>query len=134
MKKVGIWIDHKRAVVVEIVDGVENRRTIESEVEPLAPPSGGKRLGIPWAPRSGFKEHGRKEHHQHQLAGFYKNVAAQIGRPDHLLVMGPSTAKNEFAEVAQNTHELNGVPIKVESADKMTDPQISARVRDYVFD
>lgn len=134
MKRVGIWIDHRRAVVVEIVDGVENRRTIESEVEPVAPPSGGKRTGTPWAPRTGVKEFGREEAHQHKLANFYKNVAAQIGRPDHLLVMGPATAKNEFAEVAGSTHELNGVPIRVEPADRMTDPQIAAKVREYVFE
>jgi hypothetical protein len=134
MKKVGIWIDHRRAVVVEIADGVENRRTIESEVEPVSPPSGGKRTGTPWAPRTGVKEFGREEAHQHKLANFYKNVASQIGRPDHLLVMGPATAKNEFVEIAQTLHELSGVPMKIEPADKMTDPQIAAKVRAYVFD
>ena len=134
MKKVGIWIDHRRAIVVEIVDGVESRRTIESEVEPLSPPSGGKRTGTPYAPRLGVKEHGRKEHHQHQMASFYRDVASQIGRPDQLLVMGPATAKNEFAEIAQELHELAGVPLKIEPADKMTEPQIAAKVREYVFE
>ena len=134
MKKVGIWIDHRRAVVVEIADGVENRRTIESDVEPVSPPSGGKRTGTPWAPRTGVKEHGREAAHQHKMANFYKTVASQIGRPDRLLVMGPATAKNEFAEIAQTLHELSGVPMKIEPADKMTDPQIAAKVRDYVFE
>ncbi|HEX5131490.1 MAG TPA: hypothetical protein VFX92_03270 [Candidatus Krumholzibacteria bacterium] len=133
MKKVGIWIDHRRAVVVEIVDGVESQRVIESEIEPVPPASGGKRTGTPWAPRTGVKENGRKEHHQHQLAAFYRDVATQVGHPDHLLVMGPATAKNEFAEIAQTLHELAGVPMKIEAADKMTDPQIAAKVREYVF-
>jgi hypothetical protein len=134
MKKVGIWIDRRRAVVVEIADGVENRRIIESEVDPVSPPSGGKRTGTPWAPRTGVKEHGREEAHQHKLANFYKQVALQIGRPDRLLVMGPATAKKEFAEIARRLHELTGVPMKIESADKMTDPQIAAKVREYVFE
>jgi hypothetical protein len=134
MKKVGIWIDHRRAVVVEIIDGVESQRIIESNVDPVSPPSGGKRTGTPWAPRTGVKEHGREEAHYHKLAAFYKDVASQIGKPDQLLVMGPAGAKNEFAEVAQSLHGLSGVPTRVESADKMTDPQIAARVRDYVFE
>jgi hypothetical protein len=134
MKKVGIWIDHRRAVVVEIADGVESRRIIESDVESLPPTSGGKRTGTPWAPRTGTKEFGREEAHQHKMANFYKNVASQIGRPDRLLVMGPATAKNEFAEIAQSLHELSGVPVSIEPADKMTDPQIAAKVRDYVFE
>ena len=134
MKKVGIWIDHRRAVVVEIVDGVESRRIIESDVEPLPPTSGGKRTGTPWAPRTGTKEFGREEAHQHKMTNFYRNVASQIGRPDHLLVMGPATAKQEFVDTVQTLSSLHGVPIKIEPADKMTDPQIAAKVRDYVFD
>lgn len=134
MKKVGIWIDHRRAVVVEIENGVENQRTIESYVDPVSPPSGGKRTGTPWAPRTGVKENGRKEAHQHKLANFYRQVASQIGRPDRLLVMGPAKAKNEFAEIAQTLHDLSGVPMTIEAADKMTDPQIAAMVRDYAFE
>jgi hypothetical protein len=135
MRKVGIWIDRRRAVVVEIENGAENVRTMESNVEPPGPPASGSRPSTPRGPR-GFlvKEHGREEHYMHQLANFYRNVASQIGRPDRLLVMGPANAKKEFAEIAQTLHDLSGVPMAIEAADKMTDPQIAAKVRDYTLE
>lgn len=134
MKKVGIWIDHKKAVVIQIIDGVESRSVIKADVERHAGPSGGWRMKTPWGPQATVDERQREERYQHQLARFYKDVVTRIGRPDQLLVMGPAAAKNEFADLAAKSHDLRGIPLAIESADKMSERKIAAKVREYVFE
>jgi stalled ribosome rescue protein Dom34 len=133
VKKVGIWIDRRRAVVVVIEDGEESQRVIDADVERHAKPSGGWRTSTPWGPQAPVSEHGREEHYRHQVARFYKEVIKAVGKPDQLLVMGPAQAKREFADMVEKAPELRGVALKVENADRMTDPQVAARVRDTVF-
>lgn len=134
MNKVGIWIDHRKAVVIQIIDGVESRSVIKADVERFAGPSGGWRTKTPWGPQAKEDEHQRQDRYQHELVRFYKNVVHRIGHPDQLLVMGPAAAKNEFADLATKAPELRGVPLAVEAADKMSERKIAAKVREYVFE
>lgn len=134
MKKVGIWIDHRKAVVIQIIDGVESRSVIKADVERFSGPTGGWRMKTPWGPQATVNEHQREARYQHQLARFYKDVVVRIGHPDQLLVMGPAAAKNEFADLAAKASDLRGVPLAVEPADKMSERKIAARVREYVFE
>jgi hypothetical protein len=131
MKKVGIWIDRRRAVIVTIDGGKESRRVIEGDVERHAKPRGGWRMRLPWGPQAPIKEHTREQHYQNQVINFYKDVIKHIGTADHLLVMGPADAKKEFAQQVEKSPALKNVPITLEPADKMTDPQIAARVREF---
>ena len=133
MKKVGIWIDHRKAVVVTIENGDEKLQTIEGDIERHAGPSGGWRTSTPWGPQAPVNEHGREEHYRKQVTNFYKEVVKAIGKPDQLLVMGPAQAKREFAESLEKVANLRDVPLKVVSADKMTDPQVAAKVRTTIF-
>jgi hypothetical protein len=133
MKKVGIWIDHRRAVVVTIENGSESIKTLEGEVD--RQPKAAGRSGNPtkWGPQATFNERRMEENFRLHVVNFYKDVIKSIGKPDQLLVMGPAQAKLEFAEEIEKVAELRGVPLKVETADKMTDPQVAAKLRATEF-
>ncbi len=133
MKKVGIWIDHRKAVVVIIENGEENLLTITGDIDRHPEATGGWRTSTPWGPQSPNQEHHQEGHFQHQLANFYKEVIKAIGKPDQLFVMGPAQAKHEFAEAVEKVADLRAVPLKLEAADKMTDPQVAAKVRATEF-
>jgi stalled ribosome rescue protein Dom34 len=133
MRKLGIWIDHRKAVVVTIDEGQESIHVIEGDIERHAGPSGGWRTPTPYGPQVENNERQREEKYHHHVVNFYKDVIKSIGKPDQLLVMGPADAKREFVEELQKTHELRDVPVRVEPADKMTDAQVAAKVRDYEF-
>jgi hypothetical protein len=78
---VGVWIDHKKAVIVSIAAGHVTTRTLESDVGPH--------------PHfSGSQEGGKKyeERHGHELDRFYDDVIRQCGEPDALLLFGPGEA------------------------------------------
>jgi hypothetical protein len=87
--KVGIWIDHKKAVIVfTSMDGV-TAKTLESEVGPHARYSG--RAGYPTSddPQDGRGEKKYEERYGQHLDRYYDGVISQLGQPEALLIFGP---------------------------------------------
>lgn len=64
------------------------------------------------------------------LNQYYAEVMASIGDADSILILGPGKAKGELEELL--THEkLSGRIVGIETSDKLTEPQIVAKVRRY---
>jgi len=57
-------------------------------------------------------------------------VIASIGDPESILIFGPGEAKGELKERLKKDG-LAGRIVGVETADKMTDRQIAAKVRQH---
>jgi hypothetical protein len=118
---VGVWVDHKKAVIVSIAGGQVTTRTLESEVGAH--------------PRySGFQSGGEKkydERHNQDLDRYYDDVIGQLGKPDALLLFGPGEAKLQLKERLSRSRGSSESIIAVESMDKLTDPQIVAKVKDH---
>jgi hypothetical protein len=74
---VGIWIDHKKAVIVSISAGHVTSKTLESDVGPHPHFSGSQEGG-------GEKKY--EERHSQELDRFYDDVISQCGEPDALLL------------------------------------------------
>jgi stalled ribosome rescue protein Dom34 len=65
-----------------------------------------------------------------QLNKFYERVIAQIRQADAILIFGPGEAKRELEK--RIAHAKVKVPVmRIETADKMTERQIAAKVRNY---
>jgi hypothetical protein len=117
---VGIWIDHKKAVIVSAsADGVFTR-TLESDVG-RHPHFAGQQDG------GGEKKY--EERHTHRLEQYYDEVISQLGDPEGILILGPGEAKIELQERLNRSAERADRVIAVEAADKLTDPQLVARVK-----
>lgn len=130
MRKVGIWIDHSRAVVAVIDEGNESLETVESNLGRHAGASGGSGTSTPWAPRGANREHARERQYEHHLVKYYHDVIKHLGKPDQLILIGPARAKNEFKAELDRT-PLRDVPTALETTDEMTDPQVMAHVRAF---
>ncbi len=61
----------------------------------------------------------------------YDKVISQLGQPDALLLFGPGEAKLQLRERLGRTKVLSESIVAVESTDKLTDPQIVAKVKEY---
>jgi len=133
MKKTGIWIDHRRAVIVTIDNGNESMQTIEGEADRQPKAAGRTGNPTPWGPQAPINEHRIEANYKLHVTNFYKDVIKAIGKTDQLLVMGPAQAKIEFAGELEKNVDLRSVPLKVETVDGMTDPQIAAKVRATEF-
>ena len=120
--KVGIWIDHKKAVIVSAsADGVTTK-TLESDVE-AHPRYAGQQDG------GGEKKY--EERHSQDLDRYYDEVIRQLTDADELLIFGPGEAKVELKKRLRRSKTHSERTIGIETTDKLTDPQIVAKVREH---
>jgi hypothetical protein len=123
-RQAGLWIDHKEALVVFIGDAAEETRRIESNMEKHVRFSGGNR------PDDGAAEDQRDRQYTTHLNHYYDEVIAQIGDAESILLFGPGEAKGELKKRLAGKG-LSERIVGVETADKMTAPQIAAKVRQH---
>jgi hypothetical protein len=121
-QKVGIWIDHKSAVIVSASVGHVTTKTLESEVEAHPRYSGQRDSG-------GEKKY--EQRHGQQLDRYYDDVISQLELADALLIFGPGEAKLELKERLSRSKPLSECTVDIETADKLTEPQIVAKVKEH---
>jgi len=119
---VGIWIDHRKAVVVRLRDEDEEILELVSHMEKHVRYSGGA------AESSG--EDQRDMRFTGHLNTYYDKVVSFIRNADSILILGPGEAKVELKTRLEN-EALGGRITGIETVDKMTDRQIAARVRQH---
>jgi hypothetical protein len=123
MKKVGLWIDHRKAVIVMVTDEGEETRLIESNMEKHVRFASG-------SSEDGSAESTRDRQFASHLDGYYDKVIACIRDAESILIFGPGEAKGEL-EKRLESGELKGRIVGIETVDKMSDRQIAAKVRQH---
>jgi len=119
-RSVGLWIDHRRAVIVSLTDTVEKTRRIISGME--------KHVRFAGRARKTSAEDQRDRRFTGHLQKFYEKVASYVRDADSILILGPGEAKGEFSALLESL-ALGGRIVAVETVDKMTERQLAARVR-----
>lgn len=122
-KNVGLWIDHRKAVIVSVTDAGEETRVISSEMEKHTRFSGD-------SSEKGSAEDMRDRQYGNHLDTYYDEVILAIQNADSILILGPGEAKGEF-ETRLNQTRPKGCSVSVETADKMTVRQVAAKVRQH---
>jgi hypothetical protein len=118
----GVWIDHKKAVIVSASEGRITTQTVQSDVD-AHPHYGGQQDG------GGEKKY--EERHRQSLERYYDEVIAQLAEPEALLIFGPGEAKLELQARLGRSGRPSPPSIEIETADKLTDPQIVAKVKGH---
>jgi len=118
--RAGLWIDHRKAVIVTTSDEGEETRILESNVERHVRYSGG-------AHRE--PEDTRDRRFGGELDKFYDEIIACIRDAEAILIFGPGEAKGELKARLERDDRDDRI-IAIETVDKMTDRQIAARVRE----
>jgi hypothetical protein len=116
---VGLWIDHRKAVIVFVTGGDEEIKLINSTVEHPHRQSGMS------APADNARQRELTEH----LNSYYDQVISSLRNAEVILIMGPGEAKGELKKRIEITN-LKGRIVDVETVDKMTDRQIVAKARE----
>jgi hypothetical protein len=119
---VGVWIDHKKAIIVSIAAGEVITRTLTSDIGAHPHYSGSQEGG-------GEKKY--EQRHTQDLDRYYDDVIGQIGKPDALLLFGPGEAKLQLKERLRRSNVSSESIVAVETTDKLTDPQIVAKVKEH---
>jgi stalled ribosome rescue protein Dom34 len=121
-KELGLWIDHREAVIVAIAGEGEEIQRIHSDVEPHDRFSANAPEGTP--------EDRRDRRFGGFLNQYYAEVIKAIREADSILIVGPGEAKGELEKWLEHEN-LSGRIVGIETADKLTEPQIVAKVRRY---
>jgi hypothetical protein len=116
-RTVGLWIDHKKAVIVFLAGKEEETKLISSNIEKHHRQSG---VATP----ADIRQRESTEH----LNVYYDEVVSCIHEAESILIFGPGEAKGELKKRLEKNN-LGGHIVGIEPADKMTDPQIVAKVR-----
>ena len=127
-KAVGLWIDHRKAVIVAVTDQGDTTSLIVSRVEKQRGRVAGVRSTAPFASRLvPADDRQESSFHQH-LATYYDAVIASVRDAESILIFGPGEAKLELRQ-RLTRDKLGGRIAGIETADKLTDRQFEAKVR-----
>ena len=120
MKKLGIWMDHSNAHLMDISTAeIETKNilctfTHQDKVESLSK-----------------SERGMHDKRQHEQAAYYKQLSETIRNYNEVVIFGPTNAKDELYNTFKDNPLYKDVAVFLLSADKMTEPQEQAFVKDF---
>jgi hypothetical protein len=127
-KEVGLWMDHRKAVIVLVTDKGEEIKLIVSKVEKQLRRSGGSPLKGPHEVQQVPADDSRERAFTGHLNIYYDAVIACVRGAESILIFGPGEAKVELKKRLV-TQGLGDRVVAIETVDKMTDRQIAAKVR-----
>lgn len=128
--KIGLWIDHKKAIVVAMTAEGEDIKVIASNVEKQLRRSGDSPLKGPYESYQVPADDSRQRAFSGDLDVYYEEVTEHVRAAEEILIFGPGEAKGELkAHLEKNN--LGDRIVGVETEDKMTDRQIASKVRLY---
>jgi len=119
---VGLWIDHRKAVIVSLTDKVEKTWRIISGMEKHVRFSGGA--------QKASAEDQRDRRFTGHLYKYYDKIVSSIRHADSILILGPGEAKGEL-RARLESEALGGLVVGVETVDKMSDRQLAAKVQKH---
>jgi len=122
-RQVGLWIDHRQAVIVTVANGGEEIKRITSNMEKHVRFAGG-------SSEDGSAEDMRDRQFENHLKRYYDEVIAVIREADSIQIFGPGEAKGQLQKRLEG-EELKGRIVAVETVDKMTDRQVAVKVREH---
>jgi len=129
-KEIGLWLDHRDAIIVILTDGVEEIKHITSNSEKHIRYSGSSHSKTPEGLKEVTSEDQRDRKFDNQLNKFYDELIASIRDADSIQIFGPGEAKGELEKRLKH-EQIKGQILTVETADKMTDRQVAAKVREH---
>jgi len=118
--KIGIWMDHSKANLFAVKNNVEFISTIKNDFDHT-------QMQAALDKGESLMQNKRQQHQEE----FYTALKTQIINYNEVLLFGPTNAKTELLNLLLADLKFMNIIIKIEPADKMTDPQKEAFVKDY---
>src|SRR5947199_3855707 len=116
--KVGLWIDHRKAIVVTVTDKGEEMGLIISTVHKQRRRAGDSPLKGPYEQQQVPADDSRQRTFTGHLNIYHDAVIASIGDAESILIFGHGEAKGELKK-RLTRHKLGGRIAEV-AVDKMT--------------
>ena len=129
-RKVGLWIDQRKAVIVFLAGEEEEMKLVRSSVEKQIRRASGSRSGGPFESQAVQSDGRQQRALTKHLNTYYNEVISCIRDAESILIFGPGEAKVELKKHLER-EGLGGRIVGVETVDEMTDGQIAAKIRQH---
>jgi stalled ribosome rescue protein Dom34 len=119
-KRVGIWMDHSVARLMEYTTEAYKVEVIESNASHLDTQDG--------------LQHSESLLHNKEnqtLKAYYKSLINVIKEYDEVVLFGPTNAKTELYHLIREEHRYDAIKIETKTADKMSYEEQHAFIQDY---
>lgn len=126
--RIGVWIDHRTAVVADADEADGATRRITTELGKQLRLSGGGRARTQYGPQASPPDDMREAVSRGRRRVFFDEVAACVRGALRLFVFGPGEAKAEFKKRLKSRN-FRGLIDEPEAAQRMSDRQVAARTR-----
>lgn len=119
-RKLGIWMDHSNAFLMEITSGPILQHQLQSDFNFQHRESS--------LQKSELLMHNREQHEQ---SIYYKTIAETIIDFNEVLLFGPTEAKNELFNLIRTNRLFDQINLTVQNSDNMTEVQMHIYVREF---
>ena len=129
-KQIGLWIDHKQAVILTITDKDESLLKVLSGIERHLRFRGATHPRTPYSAQYQKGDDQLDKQYDGYLNKFYEKVLTHLRGANAVWIFGPGEAKTELKKRLehQKVHaQIDGL----EAAGKMTERQIAAKIRHH---
>ncbi|MFO7755730.1 MAG: hypothetical protein R6V34_07095 [Bacteroidales bacterium] len=129
IRNVGVWLDKEKAYLISVNGGNHSIEKVESNVESRVRYEGESKSfsGRGGAFFNPSKKRTKRE--KHQLNHYLTDISSRLSDAGNVLIFGPADAKKELKKVLIKRKDKPA--ISLESAEKMTENQMVARVREH---
>ena len=119
-KRLGIWMDHSIAHLMEFTNKHFEIKTIESQLK-----KNGKTQNL-------FKDESIIHYKKGGLlSNYYKKLSEAIKDYEQVILFGPSDAKIEFFDLLSEDIRFLKIKFEIKNTDKMSESQQQAFVEEY---
>ena len=129
-RETGLWIDHRKAIIVRLSGEGEDSQIVESNIERRPRATGGSPSTTPYGPKDAVAEDRLERKYKKRLSSYYDDVLLCIRDAESIFIFGPGEAKIEFRKHIEKKKPGSQV-VAVETVDKMTENQIKSKVRSF---
>ena len=119
-KKLGIWMDHSNAHIMEFTTDPIKTTVLSSDFTHKDKEN--------TLERSENQMHNKE---QHQQSEYYRKLGDIIRKYEEVVLFGPTSAKVELHNVLKKDHLFSHIKIQIEQTDKMTENQQHAFVKSH---
>ena len=121
MKNIGVWLDHRKAVILTVSDSGEEVKEIHSGIQKRIH-AGGK---TPW---EASQQDVLDRQFGNQVRKFYGDILPYLEHAETIRIYGPGEAKKEL-ETRLQKEGLGDRIVETRTMGKLTDRQVVAEIR-----
>jgi hypothetical protein len=129
--QVGIWLDSKSALILNITESEEKLIKVKSEIESKIRFYGENKKYTRMGNLFIDSEKTKEQRRLHQMKNYMQVIIGHLKRATDIYITGPAQTKLFLSQELEKKKSFSKKNIVIENSDSMTEKQICAKIRKY---